>query len=71
MKVQVAKRVYIMTANQSKGLLEIAKEQVSLGIYALEKKGYLEIVNMPMSRTELKKAKRELKKMGFKVYSNG
>lgn len=71
MKLQIANRTYGMSFNEAKGILNIAKEQVPIGIYALEKKDYIEIVNMPMTKTELKRSKREFKKLGFKVYSNG
>lgn len=61
-----------MTREKAKGLLDIAKEQIPFGIYALEKKGYLELRHDRIeSRTKLKDMKRQYKALGFKVYANG
>ena len=65
-------RVYQMTKNQAQNLLKIAKEQVPMGIYALEKEKTLELRNDKCkSKTQVKNLKRQFKKAGFKVYANG
>ena len=43
MKVKVGKRMYRMSRKEYQGLLETAKEQVPMGIYALEKDDYAEL----------------------------
>ena len=61
-----------MTREKARGLLDIAKDQVPFGIYALEKKGCIELRrDRPESRTKLKELKRQYKAAGFKVYANG
>ena len=61
-----------MTKNQAQNLLKIAKEQVPMGIYALEKEKTLELRNDKCkSKTQVKNLKRQFKKAGFKVYANG
>ena len=42
MRVKVMNRIYRMDRREYQGLLGIAKEQVPLGIYALEKDNYAE-----------------------------
>ena len=60
-----------MSHKEYQGLLEIAKEQVPLGIYAIEKKDYAELrCDKCESITKVKKLTREFKKQGFKVYAN-
>lgn len=72
MKVKVANRMYQMNKKEYKGLLKVAKEQVPLGIYALEKADYAELrCDKCDSITQLKELIRQFKKQGFKVYSNG
>ena len=72
MKVIVMNRVYQMTKNQAQNLLKLAKEQVPMGIYALEKDKILELRNdRCKSKTQVKNLKRQFKKAGFKVYANG
>lgn len=72
MQVKVANRVYEMNREEFNGLLEIASEQVSFGIYAIEKKGYAELRNdRCKSITQLKSLKRQFRAQGFKVYANG
>ena len=61
-----------MSHREYQGLLEIAREQVPLGIYAIEKKGYAELrCDKCESITKVKELSRELKKQGFRVYTNG
>ena len=43
MKVKVMNRLYQMSQKEYQGLLQVAKEQVPLGIYAIEKQGYAEL----------------------------
>ena len=72
MKVKVANRMYQMNRKEYKGLLKVAKEQVPFGIYALEKADYAELrCDKCNSVTQLKELIRQIKKQGFKVYSNG
>lgn len=49
----------------------MAKEQVSFGVYAVEKSGYAELRNDKcQSITQLKKEIRAFRADGYKVYSN-
>lgn len=53
-------------------MLQVAKEQVPLGIYALEKDDYAELrCDKCGSVTQLKNLTRQFKGQGFKVYANG
>ena len=71
MKVKVGKRLYRMSRKEYQGLLEIAKEQVPLGIYALEKNDYAELkFDKCKSITQLKAMTRDYKSQGFKVMAN-
>lgn len=71
MEVKVANRIYRMSKEEYKGLLEVAKEQVPFGIYAVEKTGYAELQNLRCkSMTELKNLTRGFKQKGFKVLAN-
>lgn len=72
MKVKVGKRMYNMSREEYKGLLKIAKEQVPMGIYALERGDYSELrCDSCTSITQLKSLTRAFKSQGFKVYANG
>ena len=72
MKVKVEKRIYRMSKKEYQGLLEVAKEQVPKGIYAVEKGDYAELRNDKCtSTTQLKAMTRAYKSQGFKVYANG
>lgn len=72
MKVKVGNRMYGMSREEYQGLLEVAKEQIPLGIYAIEKKGYAELrCDRCSSITQLKSMTRSYRAEGFKVYSNG
>lgn len=61
-----------MTTKEAKGLLKIASEQVTCGIYAIEHigKGYIELMNLPMSPKQVKQKRKEYGKAGIKVYAN-
>lgn len=64
-------RTYQMSQEEYEGLLEIASEQVPIGIYAVEKQGYAELrCDKCKSITQLKKLIRQFKARGFKVYAN-
>ncbi len=72
MKVKINNRMWRMSHKEYQGLLEIAKEQVPLGIYAIEKKDYAELrCDKCESITKVKELSREFRKQGFKVYTNG
>ena len=72
MRVKVANRLYRMSRKEYQGLLEVAKEQVPLGVYALEKSEYAELrCDKCTSTTQLKGMIRAFKSQGFKVYANG
>ncbi|MCR5835977.1 MAG: hypothetical protein K6G88_05700 [Lachnospiraceae bacterium] len=65
-------RVYQMSKNKALNLLQLAKEQVPFGIYAIEKDKTLELRNDKCkSITQLKDLKRQFKKAGYRVYANG
>lgn len=71
MKIKVGKRMYQMDRKEYMGLLKIAKEQVPMGIYALEKKDYAELRNDYCdSITKLKELTRQFRQQGFKVLVN-
>ena len=71
MKVKVANRMYRMSRQEYQGLLKTASEQVSFGIYAVEKSGYAELrCDRCQSITQLKNLRRQFKAAGFKVLSN-
>lgn len=60
-----------MGTQQYQTMLDVAKEQVSRGIYAVEKKGYAELKNENVkSTTELVRKIRAYRMLGFKVYYN-
>lgn len=64
-------RVYKMSRSEMKKFLKIASEQVSFGIYAVEKDDTVEMRNDPCSSiSKLKSLKREWKSQGFKVHYN-
>lgn len=73
MRVKVGNRIYSMRRKQFLEMLEgVAKLQVQMGVYAVEKKDYAELrCDKCTSRTQLKKMIRGYKKQGFKVYANG
>ncbi|WP_243243873.1 hypothetical protein [[Clostridium] symbiosum] len=71
MKVKVMNRLHQMSQKEYQGLLQVAKEQVPLGIYAIEKQGYAELrCDKCSSVTQLKALTRKFKAQGFKVYAN-
>ncbi len=63
--------MYRMSRQEYQGLLKTASEQVSFGIYAVEKSGYAELrCDRCQSITQLKNLRRQFKAAGFKVLSN-
>lgn len=65
-------RVYRMNQEEYRGLLKVASEQVSFGVYAIEKKDYAELrCDKCSSTTKLKKLTQQFKANGFKVHANG
>lgn len=65
-------RVYQMSEKEYEGLRKIAKEQVPLGIYAVEKGNYAELRNDRCdSISQAKKLRKTFKQQGYKVYANG
>ena len=72
MKVKVGPRMFRMNRKEYQGLLQVAKEQVPMGIYAVEKADYAELRRDKCeSITKLKELTRQFKAQGFKVWSNG
>ena len=71
--VQIYKRTYQVGQAELQGLLELAKEQVPQGIYAVEVKGknYFELRRDLLSKTQIKRITKEYRKRGMKVYANG
>lgn len=64
--------MYQMSRKEYQGLLEVAKEQVPFGVYAVEKSDYAELRrDVCTSKTKLKDMIRIFKSQGFKVYANG
>lgn len=71
-KVIINNRVYQMEKKRIKGLSDIAKEHVKLGIYAVEKDNIIEMKRDVLpSKTKLKEEIRKYKVQGYRVYSNG
>ena len=64
-------RLYQMNQEEYQGLLQVASEQVSFGIYAIEKQQYAELrCDKCSSMTQLKELTRQFKARGYRVYSN-
>lgn len=65
-------RLYQMSQEEYRGLLEMASEQIPFGIYAIEKQGYAELRRDKCeSMTQLKDLTRGFRRQGYKVHSNG
>ena len=60
-----------MNLTRAMDLLRLASEEVPQGIYAIQKGNYIEMRNDPMTKTQLKKARREYQGRGFRVWCNG
>lgn len=71
MRVQMADRIYEMTAKQYKGFLKAVKGCLPVGIYALEKDGVAIMMNeKPKDREDLRKQVEDFKGKGFRVRWN-
>lgn len=63
--------MYRMSRKEFLELLDVAKEQVPFGVYAVEKADYAELRrDVCESKTKLKELTRQFKSQGFKVWSN-
>lgn len=72
MKVIVNKSIYEMGRKEYRGVLKVASQQITHGIYAVEKDGFCELRKDTFdSKEELKKAVAEYVAKGFKVHWNG
>lgn len=72
MIVRIKNKTYHMSRTAANGVLDVAKEKVKKGIYAVEKQNQIELLSIECkSSTELKRLKDTYKKSGFKVYANG
>lgn len=72
MLVSIGKRTWKMSRKEYEGLLEVAKEQVPFGIYAVEKGHQAHLRHDHCkSMSQLKQLTREYKAQGFKVWANG
>lgn len=71
MKVILKDKIYEMNRKQFHGLLDVARESMKIGIYAVKKDGVAEMKNEQFdNKTDLQKAIAEYVKLGFKVYCN-
>lgn len=69
MLVNVGGHLYEMPKKKTKGLLDIGKNSIKAGIYAVEKENYLELRKDVISDKEkLKKEVTRYNQQGFKVY---
>ena len=61
-----------MSQEQAEAILNMSKEYCPFGIYAVEKDGQIEMMNLKAkSKTHLKKMVREYRAKSFKVHANG
>ena len=71
MTERIGKRLWKMNRREYKGLLKTAKEQVPLGIYAVEKNSYAELCNIRCeNRKHLNQLAGQYRAAGFRVLSN-
>jgi len=60
-----------MGETELKGLMQIAKDSVGRGIYAVRRGNYCEMTNIPCeTKSALRRQKLEFEAAGFKVYAN-
>ena len=59
-----------MPRKQAKQLLKVASELVPSGIYAIERNGYMELMNSTLTHSEIKRKRKEYGRLGWKVYAN-
>ena len=71
MIIKIANNCYQMPRKQAKGLLKIARDQITQGIYAVEAvgKGYIELTRMELSPDTINKMRKEFGKKGLKIYA--
>ena len=70
--VKVGHRVYRMSREEAGKLLEELSSLVPLGVYAVRKGAdYYELMNRPMSVSQIKRFKKDCMRQGIKVYANG
>ena len=68
----MANRIYRMNRKEYQGLLETAKEQVPMGVYAIEREGYAELRNdICTSKTKLKDTIRIFKSQALRYMQTG
>lgn len=71
MRVVIGKRAWTMSRKEYQGLLEVAKGQVPMGVYAVEKDGLAVLCDDRCeSATQLKRLIRQYKAEGFRVLAN-
>lgn len=71
-KVIINNRLYQIDKKKLKGVFDIVKKHVKLGIYAVDKDNIIEMKrDILPSKTKLKEEIRKYKAQGYKVYSNG
>ena len=59
-----------MPRKQAYNLLKTASALVPCGIYGIEKDGYMQLMNVPMTPAEVKQKRREYGRKGIKVHYN-
>ena len=71
MKVMIGKRVWTMSRREYQGLLEVARGQVPMGVYAVEKDGLAILCDDRCETiTQLKRLIRQYRTEGFRVLAN-
>lgn len=71
LRVIINNNVYSMTRRQADGVLKVASEQISFGIYAVEKDGIIELKKEKCkSNAKLETLIRMFESKGFQVYYN-
>ena len=72
MVVNIGKKTWEMSRKEYEKLLEVAREQVPFGIYAVEKGNQVHLRHDHCkSMSQLKQLTRDYKAQGFKVRANG
>ena len=70
--VAIGKRRYRCNQERAADLLSKASKRVRQGVYAIEDlgSGFIQIVDIPMSVTQIKRMRREYKRRGARIYAN-
>ena len=71
MTIVIGNRAWQMDEEKAEGLLKIASEKVPQGIYAIRKGDFCELLNKPMTVTQMKRTRAAYRRQGMKVYCNG